>query len=120
MSGGYAYLHFMTFITTKFQEILLSGFRGVALTNCCFSSIFHFGQIFKFKKSVTPRKKWNQNFLWMCACTHYFLHYYKVSRNSVERFHRSCANKKNRTDGLTDGRVKNIIPSAARCVGYNY
>ena len=29
-----AYLHIMSFITTKFQEILLSGFRGVALTNC--------------------------------------------------------------------------------------
>ena len=27
-----------------FHKILLSGFRGVALTNC-FSSIFHFGQI---------------------------------------------------------------------------
>ena len=35
-----------------------------------------------------------------------------------------CADKKNRTDGRTDwqtdGRVKNIIPSATRCVGYNY
>ena len=29
-----AYLHIMSFITTKFHEILLSGFRGVALTNC--------------------------------------------------------------------------------------
>ena len=47
----------MSFITTKFQEILLSGFRGVALTNC-FSSIFHFGQMSKFKKGVIPRKKW--------------------------------------------------------------
>ena len=35
----------MAFITTKFQEILLSGFRGVALTNCV-----EFGQISKFKK----------------------------------------------------------------------
>ena len=55
-------LHIMSFITTKFQEIMLSGFRGVALTNCCFSSIFHFGQIFKFKKSVTPRKKKESKF----------------------------------------------------------
>ena len=39
------YLHNMSFITTKFHEIKLRGFRGVVLTNC-FSSIFHFGQIF--------------------------------------------------------------------------
>ena len=50
----------MSFITTKFHEILLSGFRGVALTNC-FSSIFHFGRIYKFKKGVIRRKKINQN-----------------------------------------------------------
>ena len=88
----------MSFITTKFHEILLSGFRGVALTNC-FSSIFHFGQISKFKKGVIQReKKMNQNFLWICASTHYVLRSYKVSRNSVERFQRSCADRKNRTD----------------------
>ena len=29
--------------------------------------------------------------------THYVLHTYKVSRNSFERFQRSCANKKNRS-----------------------
>ena len=34
ISCGYAHLHIMSFITTKFHEILLSGFRGVALTNC--------------------------------------------------------------------------------------
>ena len=64
----------------------------------------------------------------ICTCTHYVLHYYKVSWNSVERFQRSCADKKNRTDRQTDwltdwrtdGRVKNIIPSATHCVGYNY
>ena len=56
ISCGYAHLHIMSFITTKFYEILLSGFRGVALTNCD-SSIFHFGQISKLKKGVTPRKK---------------------------------------------------------------
>ena len=32
MSCGYAHLHIMSFITTNFHEILLSGFRGVALT----------------------------------------------------------------------------------------
>ena len=107
----------MSFITTKFQEILLSGFSGVALTYC-FSSIFHFGQISKFKKGVTPReKKSNQNFMWICTSTHYVLHNYKVSQNSVERFQRSCAARKT---GLTEGRVKNIIPSTTRCVGYNH
>ena len=34
ISCGYALLHIMYFITTKFHEILLSVFRGVALTNC--------------------------------------------------------------------------------------
>ena len=29
-----AYLHIMSFITIKFHAILLSGFRGVALTIC--------------------------------------------------------------------------------------
>ena len=91
----------MSFLTTKFQEILSSGFGEVALTKC-FSSIFHFGQIFKFKKGVTQKKKLNQNFLWICASTHYVLHNYKVSGNFVERFQRSWADKKNRTDGLTD------------------
>ena len=60
----------------------------------------------------------NQNFLWICKSTHYVLDSYKVSRNSVEWFQRSCADKKNRTDRLTDGRVKNIIHSATRWVGY--
>ena len=32
ISCGYAHLHIMSFIFTKFHEILLSGFRGVALT----------------------------------------------------------------------------------------
>ena len=131
ISCGYAHLHIKSFITTKFQEILLSGFRGDLLTTC-FSSIFYFGQISKFKKGVTPRerkreddlsywtcvqsqllyvaikicsnqirKKLNQNFQWICPLTHYVLHNYKVSPYSVERFQRSCADKKNRTDGLT-------------------
>lgn len=49
---------------------------------------------------------------------------YKVSRNSVKRFKRSCANYKRTglTDGLTDGRtdglVKNIIPLKLCWMGY--
>ena len=31
---GYAHLQIMSFITTKFHEILSSGFRGDVLTNC--------------------------------------------------------------------------------------
>ena len=86
----------MSFKTTKFQAILLSGFSVVVLTNY-FSSIFHFRQISKSKKSVIQRKKWNQNVLWICTSTNYVLHYYKVSGNSVEPFQRSCANEKNRS-----------------------
>ena len=93
ISCGYAHIHIMSFITTKFQR---------SCTNKKNGSIFHLGQISKFKKYVTSRKKWNHNFLWICASTHYVLHNYKVSRNSVERFQRSYASKKNRTDGLTD------------------
>ena len=79
-------------------------------------------KISKLKKGVTPRKKMNKNFLWMCTSTWYVLHNHKVTRNyvewfqrrcavlqnykvsrySVEQFQRSCADKKNRTDGLTD------------------
>ena len=51
----------MSFITTKFQENLLSSFRGVASTNC-FSSILYFGQISRFKKGVTPRKRIESKF----------------------------------------------------------
>ena len=96
MSCGYAHLHIMSVITTKFQEILLSGFRGVALTNC-FSSNFHFRQNTKFKKSVIQRKKMKSKFP-------VDMHIYtlcpsllQVSGNSVEWFQRSCANKKNRS-----------------------
>ena len=53
---GYAHLHGMSFTTTKFQEILLSSFRGLALT-ICFSSIFHFGLISKFKKGDCFERK---------------------------------------------------------------
>ena len=46
----------MTFITKKFHEIPLSGFSGVALTNCFeYGSIFNCGQ--SFKRGITPRKK---------------------------------------------------------------
>ena len=52
----------MSFTTTKFHEIPLSGFRRVALTNCfMISNIFHFGKISKFEKGKL-RKKIKSNF----------------------------------------------------------
>ena len=45
----------MSFITTNFQEILVTGFSGVALTNC-FSSKFNFNQFLR-SEGVTPRKE---------------------------------------------------------------
>ena len=58
ISCEYARVHILSFITTKFPEILLSIFRGVALTLCnCFSSIFHFRQISKFKKGHCSQTK---------------------------------------------------------------
>ena len=44
---------------TMFHEILFSGFRGVALTNC-FSGIFNFWSNFQVQKGqchINPRKK---------------------------------------------------------------
>ena len=103
----------MSYLHTKFHDNWISSFKGVAMTiiwdgrtdvrtdgrsDCTPRPAFAFGDA--GKKSATPRKKkWNQNFLWICASTHYVLHNYKVSRNSVERFQRCCANKKNSTDG---------------------
>ena len=52
----------MSFITTKFHEILLSGFSGVALRTVL-SSIFNFGQFSKLKKKgIIPRKKLESDF----------------------------------------------------------
>ena len=56
-----AYLHIKSFITTKFHKILMSSFREVELTNC-FSSIFQFGQISKFKKGIILIKKMESKF----------------------------------------------------------
>ena len=72
----------MSFITTKFREILLSSFRGVALTNC-FSSFFHFGQISKFKKGVAPWKNWVKFPVEM--------HIYRVCPSQPQSFTKFCA-----------------------------
>ena len=120
-----AHLHIMSFITTNFIQ-----FCWAVSVELCWPTVsvvsFIFVNFRSSKRAKLREKKWNQNFLWICTCTHYVLYNYKVSRNSVERFQRSCATKKNRTDGLpdwltdrlTDGRVKNKHTSATRCVGY--
>ena len=90
----------------------------------CFSGIFQYGQISKFKKGVIPRKKkWNKIF-----CGHAYLH---IMSFITTKFHEILLNgfrgvaltrKTGLTDWLTDWqtdwRVKNIIPSATSCVGY--
>ena len=47
----------MSPLTTKLHvnEILLSGYHGVAVTNC-FSTKYNFGQTSKLKSSISPRK----------------------------------------------------------------
>ena len=83
----------------KLQNKTKNKKKTVALINC----IFHFGKISKFKSDITPRKK--------CASTHHVLHNYKVSPNSFEQFQRICADNITQ-DWLTDGLVRNILPSA--------
>ena len=70
-------------------------FQRSCANKLCWVISFIFAQFLSSKRTLFREKKWNQNFLWICASTHYDIHIYKVSRNSVERFQRSCANKKN-------------------------
>ena len=111
----------MSFITKKFHEILLSGFKGVVLTNW-FRSIFHFGQISKFKKGVTPRILIETKFpVDMRIYTNMSFITTKFHEILSSGFRGVALTRKTElTDLLTDGRVKNIIPSATRCVGYKY
>ena len=64
----------------------------------CISSNIYFGQISKFKKGVTPVKK--------IECGYAHLHSMSVITTKIQEIllsgFRSCADKKNRTDGLTD------------------
>ena len=82
ISCGYAYVHIMSFITTEFQEILSSSFRGVAMTNC-FSSVFHFWQISKLTKGATPRKKNESKF-------HVDMHIYMVCPSQLRSLTKFC------------------------------
>ena len=56
----------------KFHEILLSGFRGVALTNC-FRVSFILAKFLSSKRRNSEKNKLNQNFLWICTSTWYVL-----------------------------------------------
>ena len=91
-------MHIMS--TIKEHEILLSGFRGVALT-ICYSSICNFAQISKFKSGIIPRKN-ILKFLQICVSTQYVLHSNNVSRNSDVRLQMCCANKKKKAGLLTN------------------
>ena len=77
-------------------------FQRSCVNKLCSVVSFILAKFLSSKRVYLREKKWNQNFLWICTSSHYVLHIYKVSQNSVERFQRSCANKKNRTDGQTD------------------
>ena len=56
-------------------------------TKDCVISIFHLGNISRFKRGITPRKKFRVNM-------RIYIH--------IMYFIRRCAEKKNRTDGLID------------------
>ena len=69
ISCEYANLHRMSFITTKFHKILLSGFKGVARTNS-FSTIFNFAQISMLKGDIILTKngmKISCKYLHLCS-----------------------------------------------------
>ena len=99
----------LSFKTTKFQEILLSGFRGVALTNC-FSGIFYFGQISKLKNWIKISCGYGHLHIMSLITT-------KFNKILLSGFRGVALIRKT---GLTDGRVKNIIPSATLCMVYKY
>ena len=66
ISCGYAHLHIMSFITTKFHEILLSGFRGVALTRKT-------GLMDGSKTLYSPQiVAWGINIIWNWIATKFF------------------------------------------------
>ena len=153
----------MSFITTNFNVNMLSGFSGVAPTNCL-SSIFHFGS----RRGITTRKKWirsscwsahlhsqlqsfrkfrwavSEKWRWQTVLSSIF-HFGQISKFKkgtprkdscryahlhiiffiTTKFHEillSCfggvalTRKTGLTDWLTDERVKNIIPSATCCL----
>ena len=121
ISYKWAHLHSMTFLikTTMFREMLFSGFSGVMLTNC-FSSIFHFGKISQFKWGNNSQET---NLIKIsCQYAHHVpvLHNFEISRNSVERLQRSWADKKTRTDWLTDDGSKTLYTPQHVAWGYNY
>ena len=91
ISYGYAHFHGSSFTTKKFQEILLSGFRGVALTN--FWVVSFILVKFKLKKGVILRKKRIK-----ISCGYAYLHFMSFMTTDFRKilfssFWRSCADK---------------------------
>ena len=99
-------MHIYTLCSSSLQSF--NEFCKVVSVELCWQTVlsgtFHFGQISKFKKGVTPRKK--NRIIISCGYAH--LHGMPLS---TTKFHEilligfrggSCADKKNRTDGLTD------------------
>ena len=77
-----AYLHIMSFISTKFHEIRLSGFSRVVLTNC-FSSIYDCRRISKFKNGVFPIIK-------MESKSPVDMHIYTLCPSLLQSFRKFC------------------------------
>ena len=70
----------MSPLTTKLlvNEILLSGFKAVAMTNC-FSTKYNFGQTSKLKSSTIPRKITESEILAKNIYIQFVLVNYKIS-----------------------------------------
>ena len=92
------------------------------------SNIFHFGQISKFEKGRNFERKKNWIII-SCGYAHLcimpFITTTKFHQNLLSSFRGVALPKKQdwrtdrETDWLTDWLVKNIIPSATSCMGYN-
>ena len=121
-SSKYAYIHIssLSYIPTNFNKILLGGFRRVALTNY-FSNILNLGQIslsfVKLRAKSTPTPNLLQDFMKFCwahknstTCTGF----HKVL---LSGFRGVVLTKQNKTDWLTDERVKTYSPQlVAWCI----
>ena len=99
ISCEYAYVQSMSLSTKRFSKILLSDFRGVAQTNC-FSSIFNFGQISKFKRIVTPRKNIESNYAHLHSMFYITTKFHEILLSSIIRVVLTKKNKKK--PGLMD------------------
>ena len=81
ISCGYAYLH-MNYVLHNYNVSRNSIERFQrSCADKLFQKYLSFWSNFWFQKGCNSEKKiWNQNFLWICASTHYVVHNYKVLR----------------------------------------